>query len=122
MLKGFFGKVVKEEEGLSHVITKTGKRRTLTGIRKACVFPTSTSPTWHLRLFMGDYLKRMNLHPQGPEADRCPEGHMDQPRKPFTTARRSASLDKCTTMHFTVRPADSSDPIVRKQLPEESRP
>lgn len=81
MLMGFFDKVVKEEEGLSHVITKTGKRRTLIGISKACVFPTSTSPTWHLRLFMGDYLKRMNLHPQGPEADRCPEGHMDQPRK-----------------------------------------
>lgn len=93
MLKGFFDKVAKEEEGLSHVITKTGKRRTLTGIRKALKQIGVRKGTW------------TNL------------GSM-----PSTAAWRTASLDKCTTMHFTVRPADSSDPIVRKQLPEESRP
>lgn len=59
MLKGFIDKVMKEGAGLTHVVTKTGVKGTLTNIQKTYVLTTSTSPTFYLRFFCGNAIKKV---------------------------------------------------------------
>ncbi|MCT2907657.1 flavodoxin family protein [Schleiferilactobacillus harbinensis] len=59
MLKGFIDKVMKEGAGLTHVVTKTGVKGTLTNIQKTYVLTTSTSPTFYLRFFCGNAVKQV---------------------------------------------------------------
>lgn len=59
MLKGFIDKVMKEGPGLSHVVTKTGVKGLLTNLEQAYVLTTSTSPTFYLKLFGGNAIKRI---------------------------------------------------------------
>ena len=54
MLKGFIDKVMKEGQGLSHTVTKTGIHGELTNVKHTYVFTTSTSPTFYLKLFLGN--------------------------------------------------------------------
>lgn len=62
MLKGFIDKVMKEGEGLSHTVTKTGIHGELTNIKHTFVFTTSTSPTFYLKLFLGNGIKRIFIN------------------------------------------------------------
>ncbi|GAD15540.1 NAD(P)H-dependent oxidoreductase [Lentilactobacillus otakiensis] len=62
MLKGFIDKVMKEGKGLSHTITKTGVKGELGNIKQAYVLTTSTSPTFYLRLFSGNAIKKIFIH------------------------------------------------------------
>lgn len=62
MLKGFIDKVMKEGEGLSHTVTKTGIYGELTNIRHTYVFTTSTSPTFYVRLFLGNGIKKIFIN------------------------------------------------------------
>lgn len=62
MLKGFIDKVMKEGPGLSHTVTKTGIHGELTNIRHCYVLTTSTSPTWYLKLFMGNAIKKIFIN------------------------------------------------------------
>ncbi len=59
MLKGFIDKVMKEGKGLSHTVTKTGIYGELTNIKHTYVFTTSTSPTFYVRLFLGNGIQRI---------------------------------------------------------------
>jgi len=59
MLKGFIDKVMKEGPGLSHVVTKTGIKGLLTNLSSAYVLTTSTSPTFYLKLFCGNAIKKI---------------------------------------------------------------
>lgn len=59
MLKGFIDKVMKEGEGLSHTVSKTGIHGELTNIKHTYVFTTSTSPTFYVRLFLGNGIKHI---------------------------------------------------------------
>lgn len=59
MLKGFIDKVMKEGAGLSHTVSKTGVHGLLTNIDSVLLLTTSTSPTFYLRLFCGDGIKRI---------------------------------------------------------------
>lgn len=59
MLKGFIDKVMKEGKGLSHTVTKTGIYGELTNIKHTYVFTTSTSPTFYVRLFLGNGIKKI---------------------------------------------------------------
>ncbi|ERL65956.1 hypothetical protein L248_2032 [Schleiferilactobacillus shenzhenensis LY-73] len=59
MLKGFVDKVMKEGPGLTHVVTKRGVQGTLTNIKKGYVLTTSTSPTFYLRFFCGNAIKKV---------------------------------------------------------------
>lgn len=59
MLKGFIDKVMKEGEGLSHTVTKTGVHGELTNLKHAYVFTTSTSPTFYLRLWCGNAIRKL---------------------------------------------------------------
>lgn len=102
MLKGFFDKVMKEGEGLSHVITKTGIRGRLTNIRKAYVFSTSTSPTWYLKLFMGNYMKRIFIRKTLKQIGVHEGKWINFGSMPSTAAKRITFLDSCAKMHFTV--------------------
>lgn len=59
MLKGFIDKVMKEGQGLSHTVTKTGIHGELTNVKHTYIFTTSTSPTFYLKLFLGNGIKRI---------------------------------------------------------------
>lgn len=59
MLKGFIDKVMKEGPGLSHTVTKTGIHGELTNVKNTYIFTTSTSPTFYLKLFLGNGIKRI---------------------------------------------------------------
>ncbi|WP_368279848.1 NAD(P)H-dependent oxidoreductase [Lactobacillus sp. RTP31084st1_D4_RTP31084_210423] len=59
MLKGFIDKVMKEGPGLSHTVTKTGIHGELTNVKHTYIFTTSTSPTFYLKLFLGNCIKRI---------------------------------------------------------------
>lgn len=59
MLKGFIDKVMKEGPGLSHTVTKTGIHGELTNVKHTYIFTTSTSPTFYLKLFLGNGIKRI---------------------------------------------------------------
>lgn len=62
MLKGFIDKVMKEGPGLSHTVTKTGIHGELTNVKHTYVFTTSTSPTFYLKLFLGNGIKRIFIN------------------------------------------------------------
>lgn len=62
MLKGFIDKVMKEGEGLSHTVSKTGIHGELTNINHTYVFTTSTSPTFYVKLFLGNSIKRIFIN------------------------------------------------------------
>lgn len=62
MLKGFIDKVMKEGPGLSHTITKTGVKGELTNVRHCYVLTTSTSPTWYIRFFSGNAIKKIFIN------------------------------------------------------------
>lgn len=59
MLKGFIDKVMKEGEGLSHTVTNTGIHGELTNIKHTWVLTTSTSPTFYLKLVLGNGIKKL---------------------------------------------------------------
>lgn len=59
MLKGFIDKVMKEGEGLSHTVTKTGIRGELVNLKRVYVLTTSTSPTFYLRWFCGNAIQKI---------------------------------------------------------------
>ncbi|WP_251546682.1 NAD(P)H-dependent oxidoreductase [Limosilactobacillus caecicola] len=59
MLKGFIDKVMKEGPGLSHTVTRTGIHGELSNIKHCYVLTTSTSPTWYLRLWMGNAVQKI---------------------------------------------------------------
>ncbi len=50
---------MKEGPGLSHVVTKTGIKGLLTNLSSAYVLTTSTSPTFYLKLFCGNGIKKI---------------------------------------------------------------
>ncbi|MDO1605179.1 NAD(P)H-dependent oxidoreductase [Lactobacillus sp. YT155] len=60
ILKGFFDKVMKQK--FAYVATSTGVKGMLDNIQSATVITTSTSPTWYLRLFSGNAIKRVFLN------------------------------------------------------------
>lgn len=62
MLKGFIDKVMKEGADLSHTVTKTGIHGELTNLRRAYVFTTSTSPTFYLRWWCGNAIKKLFIN------------------------------------------------------------
>ena len=62
MLKGFIDKVMKEGEGLSHTVSKTGIHGELTNIKHCYVLTTSTSPTFYFKLFMGNGIKKIFIN------------------------------------------------------------
>ncbi|RMC46082.1 NAD(P)H-dependent oxidoreductase [Lactobacillus sp. ESL0230] len=62
MLKGFVDKVMKEGLGLSHTVTKTGVKGELTNVKHCYVFTTSTSPTWYIRFFLGNAIKKVFIN------------------------------------------------------------
>lgn len=59
MLKGFIDKVMKEGEGLSHTVTKTGVKGELTNVNHCYVLTTSSSPTFYIRYLNGNAIKRI---------------------------------------------------------------
>ncbi|KRL96830.1 NAD(P)H-dependent oxidoreductase [Liquorilactobacillus satsumensis] len=62
MLKGFIDKVMKEGEGLSHIVTRTGIRGCLTNLKHAYVLTTSTSPTFYFKCFMGNGIQKIFIN------------------------------------------------------------
>lgn len=60
MIKGFIDKVMKKS--FAYEVGKTGLIGHLTHIKKAAVFTTSTSPTWYLKLFCGNAIKRVFIN------------------------------------------------------------
>lgn len=62
MMKGFVDKVMKEGEGLSHTVTKTGVRGLLTNLKHAYVLTTSTSPTFYFKFFCGNGIQHIFLN------------------------------------------------------------
>ncbi len=62
VLKGFIDKVMKEGPGLSHTVTKTGVKGELTNVKHCYVFTTSTSPTWYIRFFLGNAIKKIFIN------------------------------------------------------------
>ena len=62
MLKGFIDKVMKEGEGLSHTVTKIGVKGELTNVKHCYVLTTSTSPTWYIRFFLGNAIKKIFIN------------------------------------------------------------
>lgn len=62
MLKGFIDKVMKEGEGLSHTVTKTGIHGCLTNLKHAYVLTTSTSPTAYYRFLLGNGIRRIFIN------------------------------------------------------------
>lgn len=59
MLKGFIDKVMKEGVGLSHTVTRTGVKGELTNVQHCYVLTTSTAPTWYIRFFLGNAIKKI---------------------------------------------------------------
>ncbi len=62
MLKGFVDKVMKEGPGLSHTVTKFGVKGELTNLKRAYVLTTSTSPTFYIKWFLGNSIKRIFIN------------------------------------------------------------
>lgn len=50
---------MKEGPDLTHVVTPTGIKGLLTNLNSAYVFTSSTSPTFYLKLFCGNAIKRV---------------------------------------------------------------
>lgn len=62
MLKGFIDKVMKEGENLSHTVTKLGVRGELKNIKRCYLITTSSSPTFYIRFFNGNCIKKIFLN------------------------------------------------------------
>ncbi|MCD7130239.1 NAD(P)H-dependent oxidoreductase [Limosilactobacillus agrestis] len=62
MLKGFIDKVMKEGVDQSHTVTKTGVKGALTNVKHCYVLTTSTSPTWYIRFFLGNAIKKIFIN------------------------------------------------------------
>ncbi|MGN1284650.1 MAG: NAD(P)H-dependent oxidoreductase [Candidatus Limosilactobacillus intestinavium] len=62
MLKGFIDKVMKEGTNQSHIVTKTGVKGLLTNVKHCYVLTTSTSPTWYIRFFLGNAIKKIFIN------------------------------------------------------------
>lgn len=63
MLKGFIDKVMKVGEGRGYTVSSKGiLHGELGNIRHTYVFTTSTAPTFYLRLFAGDGIKRLFMN------------------------------------------------------------
>lgn len=60
IIKGFIDKVMKKR--FAYDVGKTGLIGHLTHIKKATVLTTSTSPTWYLKLFCGNAIKRVFIN------------------------------------------------------------
>ena len=60
IIKGFIDKVMKKK--FAYEVGKTGLIGHLTHIEKVTILTTSTSPTWYLRLFCGDAIKRVFIN------------------------------------------------------------
>ena len=57
IVKGFIDKVMKKE--FAYTSTATGIKGKITNVDKLTVYTTSTSPTWYIRLFCGDAIKKV---------------------------------------------------------------
>ncbi|MDM7642679.1 NAD(P)H-dependent oxidoreductase [Leuconostoc citreum] len=62
MLKGFIDKVMKEGENLSHTVTKLGVKGELRNIKRCYLITTSSSPTFYIRFFNGNGIKKIFLN------------------------------------------------------------
>ncbi|WP_367370763.1 NAD(P)H-dependent oxidoreductase [Leuconostoc carnosum] len=62
MLKGFIDKVMKEGENLSHKVTKLGVQGELKNIKRCYLITTSSSPTFYIRFFNGNGIKKIFLN------------------------------------------------------------
>lgn len=62
MLKGFIDKVMKEGAGLSHTIQKNGVKGELTNVQHCYVLTTSTSPTFYIKCFSGNAIKKIFIN------------------------------------------------------------
>ena len=62
MLKGFIDKVMKEGENLSHTVTRLGVQGELKNIKKCYLLTTSSSPTFYIRFFNGNGIKKIFLN------------------------------------------------------------
>jgi NAD(P)H dehydrogenase (quinone) len=62
MLKGFIDKVMKEGDGLTHTVTRTGISGCLTNLKHAYVFTTSTSPTFWFRIASGNGIQKIFIN------------------------------------------------------------
>ncbi|CAM3111369.1 NAD(P)H-dependent oxidoreductase [Leuconostoc rapi] len=62
MLKGFIDKVMKEGKNLSHIVTKLGVQGELKNIKKCYLITTSTSPTFYIRFFNANGIKKIFLN------------------------------------------------------------
>ncbi|MGO2909226.1 MAG: NAD(P)H-dependent oxidoreductase [Leuconostoc citreum] len=62
MLKGFIDKVMKEGENLSHTVTKLGVQGELKNIKRCYLITTSSSPTFYIRFFNGNGIKKIFLN------------------------------------------------------------
>lgn len=60
MIKGFIDKVMKKK--FAYEVGKTGVVGHLTHIEKATILTTSTSPTWYLKLFCGNAIKKVFIN------------------------------------------------------------
>lgn len=59
MLKGFIDKVMKEGMDRSHTVTKLGVHGRLTNVKHCYVLTTSASPTFYIRFFNGNAIKKI---------------------------------------------------------------
>lgn len=62
MLKGFIDKVMKEGTNQSHTVTRTGVKGLLTNVQHCYVLTTSTSPSWYIRFFSGNAIKKIFIN------------------------------------------------------------
>jgi NAD(P)H dehydrogenase (quinone) len=102
MLKGFIDKVMKVGEGRGYTVSSKGiLRGELGNICHTYVFTTSTAPTFYLRLFAGDGIKRLfmnnTLKQLGMKGRKWSNfgGITDS-----SSERRSKYLDKVSAMRF----------------------
>lgn len=61
-LKGFFDKVMKKGVDKAYTSTKFGLHGNLGTIRSAIILTTSTSPTFYLKIFCGNAIKRVFIN------------------------------------------------------------
>lgn len=62
ILKGFIDVVMKEGKGLTHENTKMGVKGELTNIKHTYVITTSAAPTFYIKLFLGNGIKKIFLN------------------------------------------------------------
>ena len=57
IIKGFFDKVMKQK--FAYTATKSGIKGNLDNIKEAIIITTSTSPTWYLKYFCGNFINKV---------------------------------------------------------------